>query len=94
GDGVRFLLWLIRTDNPDERRDPPLPLPFTAGADWHVSLLRYASADGPATQHIPRAWSMGSDPLPLTGDWLARAGLPIPTLPAESAAIFLLERRP
>ncbi|WP_345724061.1 alpha-galactosidase [Qipengyuania vesicularis] len=94
GDGDSFLLWVIRNTPTHDRRDAPLALPFAVGRDWRVRLLEkaghphvLAAQDGSAYQ------AQSKDGMTFTGDWLAHAGLPLPALAAETAAIFHLEAR-
>lgn len=92
GNADRKLLFCIRTDPPQDRRPQPLTLPFAAQQDrWNVSLLKIAETP----EHQPPRASMfaqlPSEPAPLSGSWLAEAGLPMPAMKAESVAVFLLE---
>jgi alpha-galactosidase len=92
GNAERKLLFCIRTDPPQDRRPQPLTLPFAALQDrWNVSLLKIAETP----EHRPPRANMfahlPSEPVPLSGSWLAEAGLPMPAMKAESVAVFLLE---
>ncbi|WP_245647590.1 alpha-galactosidase [Novosphingobium lentum] len=85
-----FLLFAIRTAPPLDRRPQPLTLPFLAGAGpCHVQLLRIAGGEGGhAATHAPIVGTMTDAPLVYDGSWLAHAGLPLPSLKAESVAIY------
>ncbi|UOR16567.1 alpha-galactosidase [Qipengyuania aquimaris] len=92
GDGNSFLLWVVRQSPTPDRRDAPLLLPFAEGRDWKVRLLEkaghphvLAARDGAAIL------SMRTAPQDFSGSWLANAGLPLPALAAETAAIFHME---
>jgi alpha-galactosidase len=94
GLGDEYLLWVIRTSHPSDRRSPPLRLPFAEGRDWSVRLLEttgsrhvLAARDGAALT------AMRDEPVTVSGNWLANAGLALPAIPAEGAAIFHLKAR-
>ena len=89
GGPEEYLLWAIRKDHPADRRTPPLQLPFAAGRDWEVQLLEttgarhvLAARDGEAIT------AMRETSARFAGSTLAHAGLALPALPAEGAAIF------
>ena len=93
-DGREALVFVIRSDAPRDRRPQPLRLPFLAAAGaCRVKLLRIAGGS--------RGWPQASAPwfeqlkcagATLDGSWLARVGLPLPPLKAESVAIYHLQR--
>jgi alpha-galactosidase len=86
-----ILLWVIRTAPPQDRRPQPLALPFCAGESGvMVRLLGIAGGLAGHAAPLPALWSPGHAPVRFTGPWLARAGLPLPPLRAESVAIFHL----
>ena len=95
GNGREYLLWVIRADHGSDRFAQPIALPFAAGRDWQVRLLRHAGQSGVLT---PRAGAlfraMREAPIRFTGSWLAGAGLPLPALAAQSALIFHLAAEP
>lgn len=95
GDGRDWLLWVIRADHGSDRFAQPIPLPFAAGRDWRVALLRRSGQSGVLT---PRAGAifqtMRDTAQRFTGSWLAGAGLPVPALAAQSALIFHLRAEP
>lgn len=86
GQGDEFLLFAIRTAPALDRRPQPLRLPFLAdAAACTFELLRIAGGEhGHAAHSAP----LFAAPVRLAGSWLARAGLPLPPLKAESVAIF------
>jgi len=85
-----LLLWVVRCDPPQDRRPQPLRLPFLAGqGDLAVRLLGIAGGLAGHAAPLPPLWQ-GTDPAVFSADWLARAGLPLPPLKAESVAIFHL----
>jgi alpha-galactosidase len=85
-----LLLWVIRTDPPLDRRPQPLRLPFLVGqGNVSVRLLGIAGGLAGHAAPVPALWQ-AADPVGFAGDWLARAGLPLPPLKAESVAIFHL----
>ena len=92
GDGSEYILWILRTQMSHERRDAPLPLPFAAGRDWRVKLLEQAGRSHVlAARNAKAIDAMKHAARTFSGSWLAAAGLPLPALTAESAAIFHLE---
>lgn len=95
GHGARrdeWLLWVIRADHGSDRYPQPIPLPFAAGRDWQVQLLRQAGPSGVLTPRAGAAFAaMQAAAQPFTGSWLAGAGLPVPALAAHSALIFYLK---
>lgn len=95
GSSAEFLLFVIRTAEPLDRRPQPLPLPFLDNVgQCQVTLLRTA---GGLTSHAaasaPLFDRMRAEPQFFTASWLAQAGLPLPPLNAESVAIFHLMTR-
>jgi alpha-galactosidase len=81
-----FLLFAVRTAPALDRRPQPLALPFLADAGrCTVDLLRVAGGPRQHGVPLPELWRAAQD---FTGSWLANAGLPMPPLGAESAAIF------
>ena len=93
GTEDEFLLFAIRTAPALDRRPQPLQLPFLGIAgDCEVRLLRIAGGErGHAMQNAPLFEAMRETPQNFTGSWLARAGLPLPPLKAETVAIFHLK---
>jgi alpha-galactosidase len=86
GRSDEFLLFAIRTTPALDRRPQPLKLPFLAGADsCTFELLRVASGSQQLAIPLPELWLSSAT---YTGSWLAHAGLPMPPLGAETAAIF------
>ena len=91
GHADEMLLWIIRRDHGQDRRAQPVPLPFADGREWEVQLLRHAGTRGVLTPRAaPAVRAMREAPQRFAGSWLARAGLPIPALAAESALIYHL----
>lgn len=91
GHGDDWLLWVIRADHGSTRFAQPIALPFAAGRDWQVQLLRHTGASGVLTPRAGAAFkAMRTAPQHFTGSWLAGAGLPVPALAAQSALIFHL----
>ena len=91
-DDEQILLWLIRRDHGSDRRAQPVPLPFADGREWDVRLLRVAGETGVLTPRLPPAVAaMREAPSRFSGSWLAKAGLPVPALAAESALIYHLK---
>ncbi|MBT8426877.1 MAG: alpha-galactosidase, partial [Erythrobacter sp.] len=94
GDGDQFLLWVVRSTPTPDRRDAPLTLPFAEARDWNVRLIEKASHPHVLAAQDGLAYGPDRDnPVRYTGSWLASAGLPLPALAAETAAIFHLEAR-
>ena len=93
GNERELLLWVVRRDHGSDRRAQPLRLPFADGKHWSVRLLRHA---GTTTMMTPRPGAaiaaMREEPVVFTGSWLAHNGLPVPSLSAESALIYHLEK--
>lgn len=86
GRSDEFLLLAYRTTPALDRRPQPLKLPFLAEAgQCEIELLRIASGRQQHAIPLPAVWQ---SPASLTGSWLAHAGLPMPPLGAETAAIF------
>lgn len=86
GQANEFLLFAIRTAPAQDRRPQPLRLPFLAdAAACTLDLLRIAGGEH---GHAAHAAPLFAAPVRLAGSWLARAGLPLPPLKAESVAIF------
>lgn len=86
GNADEFLLFAVRTAPALDRRPQSLPLPFLA--DWpncQIALLRIGG--GERGHPLPRP-TIFEAPLRQTGSWLAHAGLVMPPLKGESAAIF------
>lgn len=82
-----FLLFALRAAPAQDRRPQPLRLPFLADAGaCTIELLRIAGGEGGHAAHRPALWDGGAQVF--SGSWLAHAGLPLPPLKAESAAIF------
>jgi alpha-galactosidase len=90
GDERQWLLFLIRTSPPANRRAEPLSLPFLSDGDWRVRLLRLSDPSRWLGRH---PWTPElSDGVEIDGAWLRQAGLPLTPMAAESVAIFHLER--
>lgn len=88
----RFLLFAYQLDPPLRRRPQPLVLPFVDDALRAVSLLRTTALGGPyRLAPAPLFAAMAAAPVRIAGSWLRAAGLPMPTMRAESAAIFLID---
>ena len=86
GSAEEFLVFVLRTDPPLDRRPQPLRLPFLAEASaTDLQLLRIGGGTRGYAAHRPALWDR---PQRFTGSWLAQAGLPLPPLKAESVAIF------
>lgn len=107
GEGADGLMWQLHGEPGDLilivtrvrpvmlRRPPPLPLPPLAGAGpTNVRLLHLATAPGHPAPDAPLFAAMRESGVVLDGDWLARAGLPLPAMKAESVALFALRRSP
>ena len=92
GSGNEYILWISRTQMSHERRDAPLVLPFAAGRDWRVRLLEQVGRKHVLAARNGKAIdAMKQTARTFSGSWLAGAGLPLPALTVESAAIFHLE---
>ncbi len=89
GNQREFLLIVVRTAPAQDRRPQPLRLPFLAGAaQCTTELLRIGGGQRGYAAHCP---ALFDHPQSWSGSWLANAGLPLPPLKAESAAIFHIE---
>lgn len=90
GTEQEFLLFAVRTAPPLDRRPQPLRLPFLAGAgEVGLHLLRIGGgARDHARPSAPLFEAMRTGPQAFTGSWLAHAGLPLPSLGAESVAVL------
>lgn len=92
GVGGQWLLSVYRTGPSAMRTAPALLLPFLKGEGlWRIQRIDPLTAQGVGDHHPQRkdaAWRAG-----FTADasWLRHAGLPLPPMLAEEAAIFLLE---
>jgi alpha-galactosidase len=87
GRADEFLLFAIRTAPALDRRPQPLRLPFLGHAGrCEAMLLRIASGRQQHAIPLPELWQQGA--ASFSGSWLAHAGLPMPPLGAETAAIF------
>jgi alpha-galactosidase len=83
-----MLIRVIRVAPPQDRRPRPLLLPFLAGpGQVSVRLLGIAGGLAGHPAPVPALWA-GSAPVMFEADWLARAGLPLPPLRAETVAVF------
>jgi hypothetical protein len=92
GNCSEMLLWLIRLGYASDRQAKPVRLPFAELQDWDVGILRLAGCtDGFAPRMAQAFVNMLTEPMRISGSWLANAGLPAPLLPAEGAAIFHLK---
>ena len=93
GQADRFLLFAYQLGPPLRRRPQPLVLPFVDDAPRAVSLLRATALGGPyRLAPAPLFAAMAAAPVHIAGSWLRAAGLPMPPMRAQSAAIFLIER--
>ncbi|MFM5906211.1 MAG: alpha-galactosidase, partial [Novosphingobium sp.] len=91
GSDDEFLLFAIRTTPALDRRPQPLKLPFlVAQGRCDITLLRVASGRQQHAIPLPQMWQAGAS---FSGSWLAHAGLPMPPLGAETAAIFHVKVR-
>ncbi|PXA98340.1 alpha-galactosidase [Nostoc sp. 3335mG] len=103
GEGGDGLLWQMHGEDGDwllsvtqvqpmtVRHPLPLPLPPLSGAGRvRVRLLDLATGPGHPMPDAPIFAAMRGDGVVLDGDWLARSGLPIPAMKAESVALFAL----
>lgn len=98
-DGLRWqahgprdalLLFALRTDPPRDRRPQSLRLPMLADAgDMRVRLLAETAPPRPGEPALLAELRDAGRVWP--GDWLAAVGLPMPPLPAESAALFAID---
>ena len=90
GSADEFILFVVRTAPPLDRRPQPLPLPFVAAqAGIDIQLLRIGGGQ-PAIPagSAPLFEEIHAAPQRFSGSWLAAAGLPLPPLGAGSVAIF------
>lgn len=93
GHPDRFLLFAHQLTPPQRRRPQPIALPFLDDAPRAVTLLRTVGMGGPYRMPAPPLFAaMQETPQRFSGSWLRAAGLPMPPLRAEGAAIFLVER--
>ena len=89
GTAQEFLLFAIQTPPQQNRRPPPLRLPFLAdAATCSIELLRIGGGGRGYSAHRP---ALFKGPHSVTGSWLANAGLTLPPLKSESVAIFHIE---
>lgn len=86
GQANEFLLFAIRTAPAQDRRPQPLRLPFLA--DVRTCTLELLRIAGGEHGHAAHSAPLFAAPARFTGSWLARAGLPLPPLKAESVAVF------
>jgi alpha-galactosidase len=88
----RFLLFVHQLTPPQRRRPQPLALPFVDDAARRVTLLRATGLGGAYRFPLPPLFAAMQDgPQRFAGSWLRGAGLPLPMLRAEGAAVFLIE---
>ncbi|MEQ1498467.1 MAG: alpha-galactosidase [Novosphingobium sp.] len=90
GSASEFLLFVLRTDPPLDRRPQPLRLPHLADhGDVAMRLLCMGGGQLGHTVHSAALFdAMNCAPQSFTGSWLAQAGLPVPPLAAETVAVF------
>lgn len=87
-----LLLGVTRVAPTCVRRPPAVALPPLAGAGaTRVTLIDLATEDGHAAPDAALFMAMRGDGAIFDGDWLAHAGLPMPTMKAESVALFALQ---
>jgi alpha-galactosidase len=92
GTPERFLLFAYQLTPPLRRRPQPLLLPFVDDGARAITLLRGSGLGGAWHQPLPPLFAaMQTAPQHFAGSWLRHAGLPLPPLRAEGAAIFLIE---
>jgi alpha-galactosidase len=83
-----MLIQVIQVAPPQDRRPRPLPLPFLAGhGALSVRLLGIAGGLAGHAAPVPALWAAQAS-MVFEADWLARAGLPLPPLRAQSVAVF------
>lgn len=81
GSAAEFILFVLRTAPPLDRRPQPLCLPFLAQVEAiELQLLRVGGGR--------RGQRAATLPQQFTGSWLAAAGLSLPPLGAENVAIY------
>ena len=91
GRADRFLLFVHQRTPPQRRRPQPLALPFLGDGTHAVTLLRGTGLGGAYPYPLPPLFTaMQTAPQPFAGNWLRHAGLPMPMLKAEGAAVFLI----
>lgn len=92
GTPTRLLFFAYQRTPPQRRRPQPLLFPFLDDAPRDITLLRGTGMGGPYHYPLPPLFAaMQAAPQRFTGSWLRHAGLPMPPLRAEGAAIFLIE---
>ena len=92
GPRERFLLFAYQLTPPLRRRPQPLALPFLDDMPRAVTLLRGTGLGGAYRQPLSPLFSaMQAAPQRFEASWLRHAGLPMPPISAEGAAIFLIE---
>jgi alpha-galactosidase len=94
GTRARLLLFVYQLAPPLRRRPQPLVLPFLDDSARAVTLLRGTGLGGAWHLPLPPLFTaMQAAPQRFAGSWLRHAGLPMPPLRAEGAAIFLVEAK-
>ena len=92
GPRERFLLFAYQLTPPLRRRPQPLALPFLDDMPRAVTLLRGTGLGGAYRQPLSPLFSaMQAAPQRFAASGLRPAGLPMPPVSAEGAAIFLVE---
>lgn len=92
GDGREWLLLVCRSEPAQDRRQQPLPLKFLAGAG-PIMVRCLAGAGLPGRHGLPPPAILGAmqgEGVRFPADWLAHAGLPLPPLLGQGAALFHL----
>ncbi len=94
GSAQDLLLFVYRMQPASQKWAPSLVLPMLAGqGDFRVRRLVPDPMSRPDPGTAPLLSALSREPgVTLSGDWLARAGLPLPVLLAEACAVFKLTR--
>jgi alpha-galactosidase len=90
--GETALLFVHRAAPAQDTRPQPLPLPFVVSAPhWRVRMIEPPTLRVPDFALPPLFVRMRDEGAQFDAAWLREAGLPLPRLAAQSAAVFALE---
>jgi alpha-galactosidase len=92
GQDGNFLLFTYQCTPPQRRRPQPLPLPFVSRDPQMVQLVKASGLGSAYRLPLPPMFAaMEAVPQHWSGDWLRHAGLPLPPIRAEGAAVFQIK---
>ena len=81
-DGSRFALWVVQCDSAPHAVADPVRLPLSG--DWNIQVVMDSDDDAWARARVPAP----AQPQRVSGDWIARQGLPVPSLLVGQAVLI------